>query len=218
MKKIIVIAICVLSAARLFAQYDQGQHEISVSGGLISGRYIADYFNGKYGPSPYTATPSYFVSYKYFIFYFMAVGITAGTQTIWEVGPDNYTYASLYALKIINNTFAIEITFAYPTPDGKGRFARRSHGGGSRFVRPYAVLGYGYSFASEAYTYQSIPATYSQTNTRNPNFQVTLIGLRFGGSLAGFIELGVGYKGLINGGVAYNIGWNRRSDQGRAIR
>lgn len=34
-----------------------------------------------------------------------------------------------------------------------------------------------------------------------PNFQITPLGLRFGRRVAGFVELGFGYRGLVNAGV-----------------
>ncbi|BDD00696.1 hypothetical protein [Persicobacter psychrovividus] len=37
------------------------------------------------------------------------------------------------------------------------------------------------------------------------NFQVSPVGLRFGYDFAGFIELGFGYKGLINSGFAFRF-------------
>ena len=60
--KIMMVIVCLLSAARVSAQYDQGQHEISVSGGLISGRQIGEALDAETGPVPNGATPSYFVS------------------------------------------------------------------------------------------------------------------------------------------------------------
>ncbi|QZT38975.1 hypothetical protein K5X82_08770 [Halosquirtibacter xylanolyticus] len=37
------------------------------------------------------------------------------------------------------------------------------------------------------------------------NFQVNALGLRVGGDLAAFLELGVGYKGVVNLGVSYQF-------------
>lgn len=66
-----------------------------------------------------------------------------------------------------------------------------------------------YSGASIAYTFQNTNFNTS-SNIKDDsdnyfNFQVNLVGLRVGKKLAGFIELGVGYKGYTNLGLSYQF-------------
>jgi hypothetical protein len=42
-------------------------------------------------------------------------------------------------------------------------------------------------------------------SNRITNFQITAVGVRLGKSLGGFMELGFGYKGLLNFGLSYQF-------------
>jgi hypothetical protein len=177
-------------------QKRKGQHEVAVSAGVISGRQIGYYFSGEHGDMMYNSTPSYFASYKYYVFNFMAVGLTYGTQTLWARNSSEYI-GPAYTIKDINNTLALEVTFAYPY-------------GKNGFVRPYAILGFGYSQCQTTYSYSS--GTTSNESNTHTNFQITPIGVRIGGAFAGFVEFGAGYKGLLNGGFLYDFGWNKQKN------
>lgn len=47
----------------------------------------------------------------------------------------------------------------------------------------------------------------TSTNKSVPHFnaQVTPLGFEYGGNVKGFLELGVGYKGIIHGGISYKF-------------
>ncbi|GHV57148.1 hypothetical protein FACS1894182_05270 [Bacteroidia bacterium] len=59
----------------------------------------------------------------------------------------------------------------------------------------YGLLGGGLSIAS-------VPKSDVLNTVVFPNFQVTPIGVRIGGSFGGFAEVGYGYKGIINVGIS----------------
>ena len=66
-----------------------------------------------------------------------------------------------------------------------------------------------YSGASIAYTSQNADFTTSNDIEDDSdsyfNFQVNAVGLRFGKAFAGFVELGVGYKGYANAGLSFQF-------------
>ena len=47
------------------------------------------------------------------------------------------------------------------------------------------------------------PGTIAHNNTFKYAGYYSPFGLRFGGNVGGFIEVGIGYKGVFNGGVSY---------------
>ena len=73
----------------------------------------------------------------------------------------------------------------------------------------YSGLGAGYAFGKTTF---KLGDALEFKNTNNDNskinyftFHVTALGFRVGKKLAAFAELGVGYKGIINGGLSYQF-------------
>ena len=74
-----------------------------------------------------------------------------------------------------------------------------------KLIELYGFAGLGARYYSEKLT-SGENNTYGKTDsypTFLPNTQWTPIGVHVGKKLSGFLELGVGYKGLINGGISY---------------
>jgi hypothetical protein len=70
----------------------------------------------------------------------------------------------------------------------------------------YGVLGLGISHFNESYDYYDGGFDeYNRTRGSIPNIQVTPFGFRYGGDFAGFLEIGLGYKGLLSCGLSYNF-------------
>lgn len=66
----------------------------------------------------------------------------------------------------------------------------------------YSGGGLGVTFVFEDNSfYQGTERSYSDSKAY-PNFDFTFVGFRFGGRIAGFIEAGIGYKGLIAFGLS----------------
>jgi hypothetical protein len=79
---LLIIAVAI-SYQPAFAQPQRGQFDIGVSAGRISGVDIGYIFAGDAGiTNEMSATGDYFASAKYFLTNHVAVGISAGTQTI----------------------------------------------------------------------------------------------------------------------------------------
>ncbi len=67
----------------------------------------------------------------------------------------------------------------------------------------YGLLGAGYTFTN---TTDPPPSSGEKTKKDGHfNFQITPIGLQFGGNVKVFAEVGFGYKGLANGGIQFNF-------------
>lgn len=70
-----------------------------------------------------------------------------------------------------------------------------------RVFQMYSGLAAGYTLASS----EVVAETGEESDTdhfNHFNFQVNVIGVRLGGIIGGFLELGFGYKGLINFGIS----------------
>lgn len=203
MKNIIVIFILCCIGVDTYArvrhhtdvvsQQRKGQHEVSVSCGLISSMEVLQFLNGQSADKVTSASLNYFGSYKYYVFNFMAVGIAAGRQTL-NLESSGFHSTKYYIRKDVDNTVALELTFAYPMPPKK-----------NNLVSIYGLLGFGYTFSSS--TYSDNRAIDKATMA---NIQFTPLGIRVGHSFAGFVEFGAGYKGLLNGGFLYDFGWNKQ--------
>ncbi|MFI5195575.1 MAG: hypothetical protein ACHQD8_00660, partial [Chitinophagales bacterium] len=81
-------------------------------------------------------------------------------------------------------------------------------------LRIYTTVGIGAIFKQETDVYQQqafyggnyVPAaqgTQVPDNSTKLTGYYSPFGMRFGGNLGGFIELGIGYKGMLNGGISY---------------
>ncbi len=66
-------------------------------------------------------------------------------------------------------------------------------------VRLYGALSYGIAIFDDYQLQQGIA---DGSGVKAYGFQITPLGLRIGRQFAGFVEVGVGYKGLVNGGLA----------------
>ena len=75
-------------------------------------------------------------------------------------------------------------------------------------VQLYSGIALGATLLNEHKTVTNPEPDESATSDENQvffDFQVNLIGVRVGKKLAGFAELGFGYKGIINGGISYQF-------------
>ena len=190
-----ILTVGILFFNALSAQTIEGQHELSVSAGYLSGRTVNDKLTGEKAGKETMATPSYFASYRYYVRDKVSIGGTFGTQTIQGKSGSQYIY-NPYTYTFVNTTAAAEITYAYKD---------------MRHYQLYTLFGTGISHFTER-DFFSAPGSVAFSGNAF-NFQYTPVAIRFGGKVAGFVELGVGYKGVINGGLSYkfNSGKLRRT-------
>lgn len=65
----------------------------------------------------------------------------------------------------------------------------------------YSLIGLGYTFVDD----HSEPTETGERLENHFDMHVSFLGFRYGKDLGGFIELGAGYKGLINFGMNYRF-------------
>lgn len=73
-------------------------------------------------------------------------------------------------------------------------------------IQVYSGLGLGFTYATEELAPPPEMTTTSSTgNISNIAYQVNAVGIRLGKKYAGFVELGYGYKGIINAGFSLQL-------------
>lgn len=206
MKKLAIgfvfVALCPSHACIAQCPSNKGQLDISVSQGIITSDQVAQQFttgdntnsSGNNKKLTYNSGATFF-SIRYFMYNRLALGISGGItnergQYTDRTNPSFIT--STYKQGI--TTYAIELYYIYTF---------------RKYFEVYTLIGAGPSFTKTGTTTFTTPnATGAVTNTSDNNLkaQYSPIGIRFGGRLGGFLELGVGYKGVINGGISYKLG------------
>jgi len=173
---------------------NKGQLEIAASYGSVTSDQV------NIGTVENTKTLTYnsgiaFVTARYFLYSCLAVGFAGGSTN--ERGQ----YADAFNPKIITSTFkqgvttiALEVYYVYTF---------------RKYVEVYTFIGAGPAFTTVITV--TNPTLYTPGNTITTSSdglkaQYTPIGVRVGGRLGGFAELGFGYKGLINAGISYKFG------------
>ena len=194
---LLVIVMCFTPHLR--AQTRQWDQEISLGFGFKSGTEILGFgfiAANSTDDNDYKETANkgmYFASYRGYVASHVALGITVGTQFF---SFNHFTdYSGITPDFQFNGnvtTIAFEVKLVYPRIN-------------LQYFQLYALMGVGYSFFSETATpYQTLPSRFF-------NSQWTPLGLYFGDNFGGFVELGFGYKGLLNAGIAYRIKARKRN-------
>ncbi len=177
---------------------NRSQLEITASYGLITGNQFAENFNSAENTDSKTRTYSSgnpFLSVRYFLFNRLALGASVGNTSEKGQYPDRTNPAFIVSTYRQSYTMvAMELYYIYYF---------RKH------LEIYTIAGFGPSFSTvETATYLSpnVPGPVTTASEDKIKAQYTPVGVRYGGRLGGFLELGMGYKGLINGGVSYKFG------------
>jgi len=181
-----------------------GRSDFSIGYGKISGFEILNKLSeGGGGEELYeqrSNTGNVFATYRYRLSKMFSIGFTAGYQQIvydYYSGPGNYPY-SLRTETMF--TSAIEIKRMYIC---------------NMFLQVYWLMGAGILW----YTERDDPDGLSVTRVSSVfhstlfNCQYSPLGINIGGQLRFFGEFGLGYKGLIHGGLDYFIPAKNRSIQ-----
>jgi len=157
-----------------------GIHEIAMGTGAIPGRQVYDELIG-------LATPANYVTYRYAVSEHNSIGISAGTYTFWGRDTCNCNGAlTWYNYK--QTIIAVAADWRYTWYSGRN-------------AQAYSGLSIGASHSLENDTYTD--GTKDTWEGFNLSGQVTPIGVRVGHTLAWYLELGVGYKGVVSGGLSY---------------
>ena len=157
-------------------------HEFNVGLGSLT------YMDGVDSNKCYCATkPAFNFSYKYFLSRTIGIGIGGSIQSL---GGNNIVTGSepSYNFTAMNTTVAADMTIIYLS---------------QKYVQLYGSVAVGVSHYTETDVYAN---NTSQTIEKNvAAVQVSPLGLRVGGALGLFAELGYGYRGIISGGLSIHI-------------
>lgn len=138
-----------------------------------------------------------FFSAKYYLYSCLAIGAAGGYQV--QQGNRRERYGAEYVTTgnytTTTATIAVELTYIY-----------RIH----KYMDVYTFAGTGPAFASEKTTGVTSPIgnTLKNTSERSDEFvfHYCPLGIRVGGRIGGFAELGFGYKGLFSCGLSVRPG------------
>jgi len=200
--KPLVASLIFIAAAHCFVcnaqcPSNRGQLEVTVSYGMVTGSQVAVQFSNSDNSGNKTITGNSgaeFLSVRYFLFNRLALGFSGGVTNEKGQYPDRTNpvlISSTYQESF--TTVALELYYIY-------YFRKR--------LEIYTLAGFGPSFTSTettSFLYAISPVT-TTVKADKIAAQYTPFGVRVGGRLAGFVELGIGYKGIINGGLSYKFG------------
>lgn len=162
------------------------KHEIMPGYGILPPNRFNDHFGRNPNTGPVFASGTIGLTYKYYLNRYTTVGLATVFEYeryYWQRQSPRESLTSL--------TFAPEITIRYgESADHRFRY--------------YLSFGIGVCWAKRVSGMLG-PDRYISVDT-SPTIHLSPFGLRFGHRLAGFAELGFGYKGLVNGGITYRLG------------
>jgi hypothetical protein len=181
------------------AQTHEGDIEISGSAGLPSAVYFISNFDEGFGSGLQLdgPKPAYFISARYYLGKRIAVGLTIGTETITGGTTYDQLYSSgvSYTFNVRYHTVAAEFLFIYKK---------------MKYFQIYTTCGLGSTFYQASGSYPD-GVSFPAENNNNPtngafwNGYISPFGFRAGRDFAIFMECGIGYKGLVNGGISYRF-------------
>ena len=73
------------------------------------------------------------------------------------------------------------------------------------FFQMYSGIGVGLIAGKERFTSEIEGVNSDSRNMSLPGYQLNLAGVRFGKRLGVYLELGYGYKGIMNIGISYSV-------------
>ena len=204
------IAVCAVNVTSAQSTYYKDEfNELSLNVGAITIEELNGYGArgtqwGNFTSTPHLTSGALFITYRRTITSWFYLGVGAGIDD--EAGGLTYgdpkfvmggSDAESGHYKVHTFTLAAEALFAYKKRED---------------FMFYGYLGFGGAYFNEVYTLNSysVGSPHLPELPSNPyNYkdvhwtaQVTPIGMRFGDEVAGFLEFGFGYKGLISGGLS----------------
>lgn len=213
MKYLSFVLIFLLSSSLSFAQSEEVdkflgnefKQEINVSYGLLSSNFmLIDYahdlsgfltgigtlFTNKIRYDYTTRTGVFHAGYKRALRPKWRVGAAFTLERVASNMIDDRENVLLATEKVNAFAIAAETDYSYVLKEK---------------MRMYS--GFGMAFASNKYNRDAKRDDFEVSDERVffPNIHVTGFGIRFGGKVAGFAELGFGYKGILNAGVSIGL-------------
>jgi len=201
LRSLILLVIIVLSNNSFSQSYDRSylHHDIMVSYGLPATdmfqninspmldemfpdmRYIRD----NYGGSGIISITYRHISKNELMFWGISVGYNQTVGDIYNVGQLEGE---------------LKRSFIRVAIEGQYRYQNMKK------IQLYSGLGIGYTFGNETLSPPTESGKTSSSGSINQlAWQVNVIGARVGNSIAGFIEFGYGYKGIVNAGLSIQL-------------
>lgn len=199
MKRLISVFLLVALAVSAYGQgeTDFRRSEIDASYGVVTTNQLFNIFKdivsvvftfGNYDKTNTDYTGGWFLDYKFAPTRNLLLGVGVGIDgASGDLEDDDVVYGSYTSSY---TTVALGFDYRYLNQE---------------WVQLYSGLGTGITFSSDKGTIFDTGVTEKSGNTPYFNFQLNLLGVRVGKSLAGFAELGFGYKGMINAGISYSF-------------
>lgn len=191
MRIVYAITLLFICSVKVNAQLQQGQYDISSGIGWLSAMplNISNTWGEQYDVPQ---SPNFFAIGKYYATNRFVLGVAIGVQKF-----NGVSYETVATDVFNEKDFILAIGFELV-------YIR------SKEFQMYGFFGIGPDFytrhSSEAVSYPSSYTTKNNTTGIRDVEQYTPLGFRFGNKIAAFVELGYGYKGIINAGLAFSIG------------
>ena len=182
MKKVIMMVVAAMMATVNVSAQDETKHEIGVFYGMDSASDIVSYFTS--GFSAAMGDQSSFFGPLGFEYYYHV------TPVVGVGGVFAYTQCKAVDKKTGNNDLSEK--FITVMPSVKLNWLRKKYFGM-------------YSAASLGVMVANISGDADDETKAFAMFQATALGLEFGGNVRGFVEAGVGEKGLLCAGLRYRF-------------
>ena len=174
-----------------------GSYGVITGDQLISSLQQPTNKDGRTRSETTSSSGAIFLTAGYYLYSYLSVGMSAGY--IGEQGQNKQGYGfqsvttSSYSKKIV--TIAFEINYLYRI---------------TKYMDTYTFLGVGPGFTTlettPANSQISVAAEAQTTRSDAFRFHYSPIGIRIGGRVGAFAELGFGYKGLLSGGLSVRLG------------
>ena len=162
-----------------YSHAQKGKSEFSVAYGYYSIYSLVDH--GSDPRNPYNASSGVgMINYKYYLCKKLTIGM--------GIGYENISTSGSYL------TFTPEFTYTYfDNPHDRIR------------VRLYGGASLGLTVYDDFFVYHDLYSHHTDLSGPSVTGQITPLGMRIGRKLGGFVELGLGYKGLFNFGCSYRF-------------
>ncbi|MDR1652116.1 MAG: hypothetical protein LBS01_00420 [Prevotellaceae bacterium] len=191
-KTLLIISLAaIVPIMETIAQENGRKHEISIGAGIWSTGNLAftlsDAFinaidiAGDVQLENRSASPVYHVSYKHFPNRKLAIGVTLAAGTEKATGRDENQHNG--KLKRSYANIAIEPAYYYLNREK---------------FKLYGLVGVGLLYLYQNYTPNN--GKEKDQSLYAADFQVTPIGIKVGNAIGGYLEAGIGYKGIISCG------------------
>jgi len=197
MKKIILILIMAIMLSKSYGQVVSPTHhnEIAGSYGILTSNQIINVFKdvfsvifsfGNFDKQNIEYSGGWFLTYKYLPKNNFLINASVGLDMCKGdlIGDDQVKYGEF---KTTYTSAIVGFDYRYLNQE---------------LIQLYSGLDLGVTLCRSSGTQSDSGITDSMWDGSYLNFQINLLGVRVGRSLAGFAELGYGYKGMINGGVS----------------